>query len=251
MANLLAEGYRRLFKGKRFYICMIVYLSIALFEIIIYRIGNTMFSGAGDLLNVDTLIFSGLSLTVLMTAITGGMLIARDYTNNTIRNKIIIGHSRTNIYLANLIVTSTIILIYLFAYILFICAVGIPLVGTGEFPSADMVKNIFLTIPIMLAFSSLITFITMSIKSVGGAILAIALDYVGSFLGTVLQILAIKYEELARFLEECLPSMQISMIRSSITEVPDHAGLMVLYDVIIIAASTVGGILIFNKTDLK
>ena len=91
----------------------------------------------------------------------------------------------------------------------------------------------------------------MSIKSVGGAILAIALDYVGSFLGTVLQILAIKYEELARFLEECLPSMQISMIRSSITEVPDHAGLMVLYDVIIIAASTVGGILIFNKTDLK
>ena len=86
MANLLAEGYRRLFKGKRFYICMIVYLSIALLEIIIYRIGNNMFSGAGDLLNVDTLIFSGLSLTVLMTAITGGMLIARDYTNNTIRN---------------------------------------------------------------------------------------------------------------------------------------------------------------------
>lgn len=251
MANLLAEGFRRLFKGKRFYVCLIIYCAIALLEVIVYYIGNNMFGGTDDFLHVDSLLLAGLTLCCLFSAITAGMLISRDYTNNTIRNKIIIGHSRTNIYLANLIVTSAVFMIYNAAYLLVVICVGMPLIGGGEFPSSDLFKNMLAALPVLLAFSALVTFITMTIKTIGGAILAIALNYIGSFIGFAVEILSMKYKRFCEFVTEVLPSMQLNTLQMSVYTPIDHLGRMILYDVIIIAVSTFFGILIFNKTDVK
>ena len=251
MANLLAEGFRRLFKGKRFYICLIVYCAIALLEIVIYYIGNNMFGGSDDFLHVDSLLLEGLTLCCLFSAITAGMLISRDYTNNTIRNKIIIGHSRTNIYLANLIVTSAVFMIYNAAYLLVVIGVGMPLIGGGEFPSSDLTKNMLAAMVVLLAFSSLVTFITMTIKTIGGAILAIALNYIGSFIGLAVEILSVKYKKFCDFIMDVLPSMQLNTLQMSVYTSVKHLGSMMLYDVIIIVGTTILGIIIFNKTDVK
>lgn len=259
MANLLAEGFRRLFKGKRFYICLIVYCAIALLEIVIYYIGNNMFGGSDDFLHVDSLVLAGLTMCALFSAITSAMLISRDYTNNTIRNKIIIGHSRTNIYLTNLIVTAAVFMIYNAAYLLVVIGVGIPLLGGGDFPNSDLIKNMALALIVLLTFSALVTFITMTIKTIGGAILAIALNYIGSFIGLAVEILSMKYEKFCEFLTDALPSMQLdtlqmsSNLASTIMSTGNtiHYGSIIIYDVIIIVGITILGIAIFNKADVK
>lgn len=259
MANLLAEGFRRLFKGKRFYVCLIVYCCIALLEVVIYYIGNNMFGGSDDFLHVDSLLLAGLTLCCLFSAITAGMLISRDYTNNTIRNKIIIGHSRTNIYLANLIVTSAVFMIYNAAYLFIVICVGMPLVGGGEFPSSDLIKNMVAALMVLLAFSALVTFITMTIKTIGGAVLAIALNYIGSFVGLAVEILSMKYKRFCEFLTDALPSTQLDTLQrgynivSAVMSTSDtiHLGRMMFFDVIIIVGTTILGIGIFNKADIK
>ena len=249
MGKLLSEGFRRVFIGKRFYVCLIILICLAFLDVVIYRVANKFVDY--ELLHADTLIFSGLGLDVLFTAITGGMLISKDYSNNTIRNKIIIGHSRTNIYLCNWIVTAAIALVYHVAYLFVICALGIPVLGGGEFPSGEMMVNLLITVPLLLAFSSLIEFVCMSIKNVGGAIIAIAMHYVVSFMSLPMLLIQRKNEKLYEFLQEFVPSMQMEVIQQSYNEIPEHAALMVIYSIIIIVAATVGGILIFNRTDLK
>ena len=129
MAELLAEGYRRLFKGKRFYIVMGVVAAIAVLFTMLYHFINSMASGliGGGLdegIPADPLLFEGIGVMPLLVGIAAGMLIVQDFRNNTIRNKVIIGHSRIKIYLANWIVSVTVMLIYLAVYLLFVIAFG-------------------------------------------------------------------------------------------------------------------------------
>ena len=52
MVNLLAEGYRRLFKGKRFYIVLIVIIGIALlFTFLYYLLNKILFNFESDALS--------------------------------------------------------------------------------------------------------------------------------------------------------------------------------------------------------
>ena len=147
MANLLAEGYRRLFKGKRFYIVMAVMAAIPVLLSLLYYASNKFIESeiaqqgeSAELLRsmkqyADSILFSNDGLMVLLVGITSGMLIVQDFRNNTIRNKIIIGHSRTKIYLANLIVSVTVMLIYEAVYLIVAVVVGGIMLGFKEFPS--------------------------------------------------------------------------------------------------------------------
>ena len=99
MANLLAEGYRRLFKGKRFYIVLAVIMAIPIIASVFIRIVEKRALNLGG-----ALAFSMIGTMTMFISITAGLFIITDFKNNTIRNKIIIGHSRTKIYLANLII---------------------------------------------------------------------------------------------------------------------------------------------------
>lgn len=251
MYNLLAEGYRRLFKGKRFYIVMGVLGGIAIFRIILNYYASELVSGIfGELrFPVDSLIFSNLEIMPLFTAIVAGMLICRDFTNNTIRNKIITGHSRTNIYIANLIVSGSVALIYEVFYLVVLILLGIPIIGTDKFPNAVFFVNLLISIPLILSFTSIIVFLCMSMRNIGGAILSIAMHYVVS-MGQI-ALLLIRNERLTKFLGEAVPSYQIDIIQNAYDTIPEHAIMLPVYTILISVVSTIGGILIFNKADIK
>ena len=97
MANLLAEGFRRLFKGKRFYVVLAVIIAIPTIAAVFLRIVEKRALNLGGVL-----VFSLIGTMSMFISITAGLFIINDFKNNTIRNKIIIGHSRAKIYLANL-----------------------------------------------------------------------------------------------------------------------------------------------------
>ena len=128
MVNLLAEGYRRLFKGKRFYIVLAVIVGVAAFILTIVTILSNAFDDSASP-KADGMLFMMTGTMPLLISITAGLLIVQDFRNNTIRNKIIIGHSRTNIYLASLIVSITVAVIYQLAFWLTVIGLGAILMG--------------------------------------------------------------------------------------------------------------------------
>ena len=60
----------------------------------------------------------------LVAAILTSMFIGSEYSDGTIRNKLVVGHSRMRIYLANLIVCSVACVLIFLAYITGVFVVG-------------------------------------------------------------------------------------------------------------------------------
>ena len=253
MANLLAEGYRRLFKGKRFYIVGIVLIGLTILLTFMYLMINKMMSSQ-DVeefkMTADSLLMAMNGDMPLFIGITAGMLIVQDFRNNTIRNKVIIGHSRTNIYLANWIVSVSVMLIYMFAFYITVLIFGAIMLGFEEFPSTAIFVNMLHSLAIQLAVTSLIVFLCNTMKNIGGFVLSITMHYIVSMFSLVLQLMERKYPKLAELTNEAVPSLQMSIIQNY-EKIPKHSVRMFVFMFAITIVSTVAGILLFQKSDLK
>lgn len=262
MFNLLAENYRRLFKGKRFYIVLAVIVGVAVLFTLLYYFLNSIMTGmpANELegvevqvenskLYADSLLFTLKGDMPLLIGITAGMLIVQDFRNNTIRNKIIIGHSRTNIYLCNFIVSQTVMLIYEAAYFITAALVGGIVLGFKEFPTRDMVVLLLMTLPIQMALTSIIVFFCNTMKNVGGFVLSITMTYIVGIFSMALGLLN-KFPKAQELVGEIVPTLQLNMLLSS-DKIPDNAARMVVFMFAITILSTVSGIFLFKKSDLK
>ncbi len=248
MVNLLAEGYRRLFKGKRFYIVLAVIVGVAAFILTIVTILSNAFDDSASP-KADGMLFMMTGTMPLLISITAGLLIVQDFRNNTIRNKIIIGHSRTNIYLASLIVSITVAVIYQLAFWLTVIGLGAILMGFEAFPSKAVFVNMLVALAIQLAFTAVIVFLCNSMKNVGGFVISLTMHYIVSMLSAFL--FFVKSEKVQQLIMELVPSYQVNIVEYGYTEVPEHLPVILLADLAIFVVATIGGILIFNKSDLK
>jgi hypothetical protein len=244
MANLLAEGYRRLFKGKRFYIVLAVIVGVAALILTFVKIFDTEHTA-----RVDGMIFMMTGTMPLLISITAGLLIVQDFRNNTVRNKIIIGHSRTKIYLANLIVSCTVAVIYQLAFWLVTIALGGILLQFEFFPSGEIFANMGLALVIQLTFTAVIVFLCNSMRNIGGFVISMIMHEIVLMASPVM--LLIKSEKVQNFIGEIVPSFQVSMVEYGYAEYPDKVYIALIADAVIFIAATIGGILIFNKSDLK
>ena len=244
MANLLAEGYRRLFKGKRFYIVLAVIIAIPTIAAVFLRIVEKRALNPGG-----ALVFSLIGTMSMFISITAGLFIITDFKNNTIRNKIIIGHSRTKIYLANLIISLTVAFIYQMVFWLTLIAFGKTIMRFDAFPSKEIFQNMLLTLAIIFAFTSCFVFICTTLKNTGGFALSLMLDTVVSML--VLLVMIIPKKEISKILSIAVPSMQKTSLSNNPTVVPDNIWWMILIDIGICVVVTIAGIEIFKRSDLK
>ena len=244
MANLLAEGYRRLFKGKRFYIVLAVIIAIPTIAAVFLRIVEKRALNLGG-----ALVFSLIGTMSMFISITAGLFIITDFKNNTIRNKIIIGHSRTKIYLANLIISLTVAFIYQMVFWLTLIAFGNTIMRFDAFPSKEIFQNMLLTLAIIFAFTSCFVFICTTLKNTGGFALSLMLDTVVSML--VLLVMIIPKKEISKILSIAVPSMQKNSLSNNPTVVPDNIWWMILIDIGICVVVTIAGIEIFKRSDLK
>ena len=244
MANLLAEGYRRLFKGKRFYIVLAVIMAIPIIASVFIRIVEKRALNLGG-----ALAFSMIGTMTMFISITAGLFIITDFKNNTIRNKIIIGHSRTKIYLANLIISLTVAFIYQMAFWLTLIGLCKTIMRFDDFPSKEIFQNMLLTMAIIFAFTSCFVFICTTLKNTGGFALSLMLDTVVSTL--VLLVMIIPKKEISKILSIAVPSMQKNSLSNNPTVVPDNIWWMILIDIGICVVVTIAGIEIFKRSDLK
>ena len=190
MIKLLRANMLRVVKSVTFWIFLALYtlypIIIALIQIDSYgRISiEKMFS-----LNygVEVVPMQGIFIALLSS-----ILFCVDFHNGTLRNKIVVGHSKINIYLANLLTMIIISLTLSVIYIIVSFALGMPILGKFTTSASSIIWTIVDGSLMLMAYSSLMTLIAMTSKNsfvalivslvvlTAGALLAYFMDYLVS-----------------------------------------------------------------------
>ncbi len=154
MSKLISAGLIRLFRLKSLYIS----LAVIAFEVIINICGET----STYHISINTNLLSGVVISLIASAVVVGNLIGAEYNFGTIRNQLIVGHNRTEIYFANYIVSFTgIIIMHVFGAGL-VFAAGLPF---GSVIGEGLLTQLFVQLIFAFVITSLYVLIAMNIHS--------------------------------------------------------------------------------------
>lgn len=211
-------------------------------------------------------------------ALFGSLFVGTEYSDGTIRNKLIVGHSRTEIYLANLIINIGAALFLCLCFLIPVTAIGIPLLGAWKTGAHIILWMLFGTLFLAAAYSAVFTMFSMIGGSKAAVLTASIICMIALFLAAVVveaKLDAPEYitgysmsqeggmelrsepnpkyltdEERAFYqvVYDILPTGQ-SIQYSIMTAI--HLWQMPLYSVMISVAATGAGIAIFRRKDIK
>lgn len=271
MRNLLNESFSRLFKTKSFKVCLILVILIPVLIISVSKYLSTRFVDDVEVdMTADSCLFFMLGMLPLFIAISPGLFIAKDFQQNTIRNKIISGYSRTAIYMTNWITCSFITLLFHIMSTIVSVGVAAVLFDIGDLFTKVNLYYSLACIPVLLSFNSITVAMTMSIRNTAGAIFSYFIHELSAMFTGIM--LLIKNKTVVEFLNYFIPMSQLSIIQSRNSyggfammmediDILDMAGYAIpkgfdavalpLYAAILAAAVTALGIWNFNKKDIK
>lgn len=276
MHKLLSANVSRLWKDKVFWFCM----GAMLLYSVIYML-NGCRQATVDLseyhYSIDKYYFHFALSIGAFCALFSSMFLGTEYSDGTIRNKIIVGHTRISIYIANLLLTFLATLFILSAWLIG-ALIAVPALGTWEIGLPNLFLYLLIAVMFAAVFSAIFTFI--SILSANKA-LTVAIS-IFLFLGLLI-FSSMLYNGLsepetisgvlltANGMEMSEPTPNPNYVSGSMREVydfildflPTGQGLkmwlleisnpirMLVSSVFITFVTTLGGILIFQKKNLK
>lgn len=278
MSRLLRASFARLKKDKTFWICMAMMFGIgALFVISNYV--TMKFRGYGS--TVDDALFSYGTYIGMFLAAFSSLYIGKEYSDGTIRNKLVVGHSRSSIYLSNLVVNMAVSLLLAAAYIVAVLGIGIPLLGGLHGTLESVLRVLFGSVMMAFALASIFTLLSMlNQNKAAAAVIGLAGFFVFVFFSIYIHARLLEpkvYESytyvdenngkvvteeaepnpnyltgtkrvLFEFAEDFLPtgqSLQLSQWA------PVHYERMLAYSAVLCVITTAGGVYFFRKKDLK
>ena len=164
MAQLLSSGFSRLFKNRLFWICNIL---MSVFFILVIFMNYRDMKKVPGLFHYtgSTFMFAPLQVIGVFISCFTGMFLGTEYRDGTLRNKVIIGRSRTEIYLSNLIVCFTASLVTSITSILTTFAAGIFFFGAEGIEPVQILKCFGISILMLAAFTGIFTLFSMLIPS--------------------------------------------------------------------------------------
>lgn len=248
MLKLMRADFSRLFKSRAYWICTAVTFTICMFNII-----NLYTANISNMERLGVTILINASSFILFSSIFVSLFIGTDHACGTIRNKIIVGHSRAEIYLSNLIVCSagTLFMRVLSwaGELIFGFAVG----GQIGMDAALLVSYMLMIVMLLLSSCSIFTLIGVlsSSKSTGSVLCimtAVASVIGGSLLEFYSKMCSEKHGEFLRLVNDIQPGGQAVQLEMGAVEHPET---MTLYSLGVIAVITIIGLVIFRKKDLK
>ncbi|WP_405318752.1 ABC transporter permease subunit [Frisingicoccus sp.] len=278
MRKLLYANFSRLWKSKAFLIAELGtgLLSLFMFGMLIYNtnnMGENWMQSNAHIYFFYILLYIGAIMAIFISSFLG-----TEYSDGTIRNKLVVGHARWRVYLANLLVVCVAGILFYCTYFL-VSIVCIPFLGVGLYSCLmQPLLSFFFGIIIILCYSALFTMIAMldSAKarcSIISLILSLALILGGMMIyGNVTteetkeQMVLMEdgsYERqivpnpryltgtkrvIFEWIDSCLPVSQAFHV-VSYEETPDGKGAVCLLG--LSCAMTAAGILLFKKKDIK
>lgn len=172
MYKLLNAGFYGLRNNKIFLGILVITLGIA---------GVFLYNQLDDSTNaIDNLLLDHIGIIGIFISIFTTLFVGLEYANGTIRNKIVVGHSRIKIYLSNLIISITVGIIIELVYMLVVAIVGIPVLGGLQIPFYQFILILLNIVMIIVTYSSIFCCITLlcqdiTMSTVIGIIIVLAM----------------------------------------------------------------------------
>lgn len=284
MCRLLRANLRRLWKSVWFWLCMAVIAAYVLFALgsecsYLMTYGDGLGTGAAD-----SIVFGAMEILSYVVAVFVSMFVGTEYSNKTMRNKIIVGHSKASVYLSNVMICSFgALLMYLLYFAIFILG-GFALLGPVEFPKETLICFLCGIVGVV-AYTSVFVLVAMLITSKSASVvIAILATYsmmtfvhdleyrldqpatyeqdeynweTGEVIGT--EIVDNPYyieNELLRnvgaVVVEFLPHGQFSnYMRIKFIGLPENIAMYPIYSLMFSGIFIGSGVLVFRKKDLK
>ena len=95
MNKLLSAGFARLKKDKFFWVCVGLMAAAAWYTVFTVCLNRKEYDGYN--VGLDAILFGHVFCMGILTAAFSGLFIGTEYSGGTIRNKLVIGHTRGNI----------------------------------------------------------------------------------------------------------------------------------------------------------
>ena len=283
MSRLLAANFTRLRKNKLFYLCLgfMIFLAVTLPISQAHQIAELNQQRGTEYETVlDQQYFIFVMFIGLVASVFCGMFLGTEYSDGTVRNKIVVGHKRTSVYLANLITCASASLMMCIVFIAVYLAVGYPLLGGFHSEIKQILLLSIAGLMTAVSFASIFTLISaISQNKAAIAVSCILFAFVSMFAG---QIIEIKLEapefysgytytddkgqvveqpseknpnylegtkrEIYEFLHDFLPGDQQQQIGTMKAEKP---WLLTAYSATLIVMTTGAGLYIFRRKNLK
>ena len=153
MSRLLSADFAKLRKNKFFWICMAGMFLFGVFMAIMDYI-STLQYGDYEAQITNVLFIYPLVVAILIPAFVS-LFVGTEYSDGTIRNKMIIGHMRTGIYLSELIVCSVAGIGFCVSYIIGVLLAGLPLYTINTGILEGIAKLVLCSFVMSVAFTAL------------------------------------------------------------------------------------------------
>lgn len=197
MRKLVSANFFRLFKDKFFWLCM---AAMFLYCVIV------MFNARMDALpgyerSLDGYVFHVGMIIGAFGAFFVSMFLGTEYSDGTIRNKIVVGHTRTEMYLANLLCVFAAVLLMVFTWLAGVAAMGIPVLGACEMRAAGLALYLLILIMLIAAFSAIFTCTAMLSDNKAVTVVISVLLFFGLFMTALFLYNALDAPEIQSFAE--------------------------------------------------
>lgn len=275
MSKLLSANFLRLRHSRLFWAGMILMFVFGLLPVL--SLYNMHVRYGYDTV-LDSTLFSYTILIGLVTAIFTSLFVGTDYSDGTIRNKLIVGHTRIAIYLANLVTTGVAALLFCLSCLVSTLALGLPLLGAPVAGLQTLCPLLFGSLLLALAFAAIYTMVGMvcSNKAAVAVICLVALMLLMIGSSWVVAMLAEPefyenytltdgemevienvrnpryptgvWRDVLEFLNDFLPtgqSMQYGQMQVA------HPWLLALWSFLIALGATLAGALMFRRKDIQ
>lgn len=182
MSRLLSASFIRLRKDKIFWIALIFMFGAGVFFPVMRYMDMQK---SGYINNIDNGFFACALFIGVVMAVFCSLFIGTEYSDGTIRNKVVIGQKRTSIYLSNLIICALVCVVMCAAFFVVYLCVGIPLLGFFEMEIKTALLLTLAVFMLAIAFSSIFTLISMlnqskAITAVICILMAFSLLFIGA-----------------------------------------------------------------------
>lgn len=276
MRKLLRANFSRLLHDRTFRLLTALTVFFRVFMTVVNAI-NVHREGAVWVM--DFRLLNCAILCPILTSVLVALFVGSDYSGGTLRNKLIAGHRRGNIYLANLITCCCAGIILTIAFVVPQGALGLLLGEQIQSAPAKLLMYVALSLALMFAFTALFTLIAMLCQNksytVAGCILLVFVllffgvyitsalnepEYLAGYSYTENGVTVEKLEtknpnyvsgtkrQVYEFMQDITPGGQMLQISDMDAEEP---AMLALYDGIILLAVTGVGTVFFRRKDLK
>ena len=154
MTKLLSANFMRLKKDKVFWIGLVFMFAAGIFFPVMRYMDM---KHTGTINPIDNAFLGCVLFIGIIMAVFCSLFIGTEYSDGTIRNKVIVGQNRNAIYLANFVTCAVVSLIMCIVFFV----PGIPLLGFFNMATKIVMLFVLTAFLLAIAFSSIYTLISM------------------------------------------------------------------------------------------